>query len=78
LSLCLLSIKFTNHRQECELLSIATEKKFRKKMIATKLIRICEKHLNNLNIKSYIVKTEKLSIDNNLFYKKKNFQKIKT
>jgi len=40
-------------------------------MIATKLIRICEKHLNNLNIKSYIVKAEKLSIDNNLFYKKK-------
>jgi N-acetylglutamate synthase-like GNAT family acetyltransferase len=78
LYLCLASIKFINHRQECELLSIAIEKKFRRKMIATKLIKICEKHLSNLDIKSYIVKTEEHSIINNLFYKKNNFKKIKT
>jgi ribosomal protein S18 acetylase RimI-like enzyme len=77
LYLSLLSIKFINHTKECELLSISVEKKFRRKMIATKLIRICEKHLNNLNIKSYIVKTEQFNNDNKFFYKKNNFKKIK-
>lgn len=78
LYLSLTSIKFINYKQECELLSISIKKEFRRKMIATKLIRICEKKLINLDIRSYIVKTEELNTINNIFYKKNNFKKIKT
>lgn len=76
--LSLSSFKSKNSSISCELLSISVLKSFRRKSVASNLILISEKYLEQINVNQYIVRTEQDNINNNVFYKKNRFAKIET